>query len=122
MADLQDIQIQSELDDERMGRVIAVRGPVIDVAFDGDELPPIEDALHITPRNGNVIIAEVQAHLDRHHVRAIALDPTFGLRRGDRVEWPGGEISVPVGEGVLGRLIGVTGAVGAGRSQSQNSQ
>jgi len=114
MADLQDIQIQSELDDERMGRVIAVRGPVIDVAFDGDELPPIEDALHITPRNRNVIIAEVQAHLDRHHVRAIALDPTFGLRRGDRVEWPGGEISVPVGEGVLGRLIGVTGAVGDG--------
>jgi len=96
------------------GEIVAVRGPVIDVAFAADALPPINDAL-LVPRGGTApVIAEIQAHLDPRHARAIALDPTAGLKRGDKVGWPGGQISVPVGERVLGRLIGVTGKVGDG--------
>ena len=46
------------------GRVTAVRGAVLDVAFEGATLPPIDDALLITPEKGAPIIAEVQSHLD----------------------------------------------------------
>ena len=64
------------------GRVTAVRGAVLDVAFDGVTLPPIDDALVITPDKGAPIIAEVQSHLDEATVRALALQSTAGLRRG----------------------------------------
>jgi len=94
------------------GRVIAVRGAVLDVAFDGAILPPIEDALVVTPDNGTPIMAEVQAHLDNMTVRAIALQSTAGLRRGAAVQVPGGPLQVPVGEEVLGRLLDLTGAIG----------
>ena len=52
------------------GRVTAVRGAVLDVAFDGATLPPIDDALVITSDKGAPIIAEVQSHLDEATVRA----------------------------------------------------
>ena len=94
------------------GRVIAVRGAVVDVAFDGVALPPIEDALIITPNDGSAITAEVQAHLDETTVRTIALQSTSGLSRGAVVRSCGGPIEVPVGEAVLGRLLDVTGAIG----------
>ncbi len=96
------------------GRIVAVKGPVIDVAFEAGPLPPINDALRIVREDGKTVTAEIQAHLDKRHARAIALGPTAGLRRGDRVEWTGGQISAPVGEQVLGRLIGLTGEVGDG--------
>lgn len=64
------------------GRVTAVRGAVLDVAFDGAALPPIDDALLITPDKGAPIVAEVQSHLDETTVRAPALQSTAGLRRG----------------------------------------
>jgi len=117
MTVLEPEQARSGIDSGSPGRVVAVKGPVIDVAFDTSELPPIDDALLVAHRDGRIVIAEVQAHLDRHHLRAIALDPTAGLRRGDRVDWTGGQISVPVGKNVLGRLIGVTGAVGDGGAE-----
>src|SRR5271165_5252752 len=94
------------------GRVVAVRGAVVDVAFDGVALPPIEDALVITPQNGSPITVEVQAHLDETTVRTIALQSTSGLSRGTVARSCGGPIEVPVGESVLGRLLDVTGAVG----------
>ncbi|MCB2058923.1 MAG: F0F1 ATP synthase subunit beta, partial [Novosphingobium sp.] len=96
------------------GRIVAVRGAVIDVAFPKPPLPPIEDALHVRREDGSTVVAEVQAHLDEHHLRAIAIEPTAGLRRGDDVAAAGGPIDVPVGEKVLGRLIGVTGNVADG--------
>ena len=65
------------------GRVTAVRGAVLDVAFEGATLPPIDDALLITPGNGAPIIAEVQSHLDEATVRAIALQ-SRRQRRADR--------------------------------------
>jgi F-type H+-transporting ATPase subunit beta len=94
------------------GRVIAVRGAVVDVAFDDAALPLIEESLAIVADQGPAIIAEVQAHLDEHTVRALALQSTNGLRRGAPVQASGGPIQVPVGEAMLGRLIDVTGTPG----------
>jgi len=94
------------------GRVVAVRGAVVDIAFSAGSLPPIDDALSIKDAEQGTVLAEVQAHLDDHTVRAIALQATTGLRRGDPVEKVGGPVMVPVGEAVLGRLLDVTGKVG----------
>ncbi|MCC6718844.1 MAG: F0F1 ATP synthase subunit beta [Acetobacteraceae bacterium] len=94
------------------GRVIAVRGVVVDITFPSGPLPPIDDALTIGDAGPNALVAEVQAHLDDRTVRAIALYATDGLRRGDPVTRHGGPVTVPVGEAVLGRLIDVTGRIG----------
>jgi len=94
------------------GRVIAVRGAVLDVAFKAARLPPIEDAVIVAPDTAHPIVAEVQTHLDETTVRAIALQSTAGLRRGAAVVAAGGPLEVPVGEEVLGRLLDLTGAVG----------
>jgi F-type H+/Na+-transporting ATPase subunit beta len=94
------------------GRVTAVRGAVLDVAFDGTALPPIDEALLITPDAGAPIIAEVQSHLDETSIRALALQSTAGLRRGVRAHATGGPLEVPVGDAVLGRLLDLTGAIG----------
>ncbi|MCC0080390.1 MAG: F0F1 ATP synthase subunit beta [Rhodobacter sp.] len=88
-------------------RVLAVRGPVIDFACDGP-LPAIHDAVIADP-GGLAIPCEVQAHLDSHRFRAIALTPTQGLSRLMRAEPTGGPLTVPVGDAVLGRLIDVLG-------------
>ena len=95
-----------------LGRVTAVRGAVVDVAFDTGALPLIEEALEIMIDDGPPIIAEVQAHLDEVTVRALALRSTNGLRRGAPARASGGPIEVPVGEAMLGRLIDVTGVPG----------
>jgi F-type H+-transporting ATPase subunit beta len=92
------------------GRVVAVRGGVVDVVFSG-ALPPINAALRIAADGPDTLIAEVQSHLDAHTARAIALQSTAGLARGTAVEATGGPLAVPVGEAVLGRLLDVTGAV-----------
>jgi len=94
------------------GRVIAVRGAVLDVSFPGTVLPKIDDALVVTPREGAPIKAEVQSHLDEMTVRAIALQSTSGLQRGAVAESTGRPLEVPVGEQVLGRLLDLTGAIG----------
>ncbi|SHO67464.1 F-type H+-transporting ATPase subunit beta [Pseudoxanthobacter soli DSM 19599] len=94
------------------GRVVAVRGAVVDIAFAASRLPPIDDALEIRGDGGLSVMAEVQAHLDPATVRAIALQATAGLRRGDAVRAIGGPVQVPVGEAVLGRLLDVTGRIG----------
>ncbi len=90
----------------------AAHGAVLDVAFDGAALPPIDDALVITPDKDAPIIAEVQSHLDEATVRAIALQSTAGLRRGVVAHATGEPLEVPVGEGVLGRLLDLTGTIG----------
>ena len=94
------------------GRVIAVRGAVVDVAFNGAALPPIEDALVVRRDGAAPITLEVQAHLNKTTVRTIALQSTSGLSRGVVARACGGPIEVPVGEAVLGRLLDVTGATG----------
>jgi len=99
-------------DEAFAGTVIAVRGAVVDIAFPDGNLPAINEALRIEGAEGDAIIAEVQAHLDPAHVRAISLQVTTGLRRGYSVDATGQSISVPVGDNVLGRLLGVTGNLG----------
>src|SRR5271166_5907775 len=97
--------------DERGGRVVSIRGAVLDLAFDVRP-PPIEDAVEIVDSDGRVVVAEIQAHLDSRTARAIALEPTTGLRRGDLARGAGGPVAVPVGEVTLGRLIDVLGRFG----------
>ncbi|MFM9427435.1 F-type H+-transporting ATPase subunit beta [Variovorax sp. GrIS 2.14] len=93
------------------GRVVAVRGAVIDVRFDQGALPAIHTALEIDWDRGEPLVLEVHGHLDFATVRAIALQPTAGLARNTAVHTTGQSISVPVGDAVLGRLLDVVGAV-----------
>ena len=88
------------------GLVISVRGSVVDVRFD-DHLPPIYSVM----RAGNEenIIIEVQAQLDAHSVRGIALTPTQGLARGMVVDDMGGPLKAPVGKEILSRMFDVFG-------------
>mgnify|MGYP001948157348 CR=1 FL=1 len=95
---------------EPTGRVIAVRGAVVDVAFDGP-LPRIEDALTILWDRPEPLVVEVANHLDETSVRTVALAATGGLRRGTPVLASGGPLTVAVGEAVLGRLLDVSGTV-----------
>src|ERR1700694_3813767 len=95
------------------GNIVQVIGPVVDVEFpQGGDLPGIYNALEIEFEvNGNPtkLTLEVQQHLGEKWVRSIAMSSTEGLKRGMSVNDTGAPISVPVGEGVLGRLFNVTG-------------
>lgn len=90
------------------GKVIQIVGVVIDVEFEGKQLPGIYDALHIE-HDGHTITLEVAQHLDEHTVRAIALQSTDGLQRGQEVVATGAPISVPVGAETQGRMFNVVG-------------
>ena len=98
---------------ESVGQVVSVRGSVIDVRFAHGGLPELNDAVEIDGPAGS-LVAEVQAHLDDHTVRAVSMQSTDGLSRGVRARATGGPITVPVGEAMLGRLLNVLGAPGDG--------
>jgi F-type H+-transporting ATPase subunit beta len=89
------------------GHVTQVIGAVVDVHFEG-ELPPILNALETT-NNGSRLVLEVAQHLGENSVRCIAMDTSEGLVRGQDVADTGEPISVPVGEGTLGRIMNVIG-------------
>ena len=95
------------------GVIKQVMGPVVDVAFPDGNLPDILTALTLTnPTLGSDednLTLEVAQHLGENTVRAIAMDGTDGLRRGQPVKNTGGPISVPVGREVLGRIYNVLG-------------
>jgi F-type H+-transporting ATPase subunit beta len=95
------------------GKILQVTGPVVDVEFPPGELPEIYTALSVTnpeiddqPDN---LVLEVAQHLGENVVRTIAMDSTDGLVRGGPVRNSGAPISVPVGAGVLGRIMNVVG-------------
>lgn len=96
------------------GYIVQVIGPVVDVEFPSGELPAVLNALKI-PRKlpgsdtEDVLICEVQQHLGEDRVRSIAMDTTDGLVRGMKVYDTGAPIKVPVGPGVLGRILNVVG-------------
>jgi len=90
-----------------VGRVTQVQGAVVDVQFDG-ELPAILNALELD-NQGNRLVLEVAQHLGESTVRAVAMDTTDGLVRGQKVTDTGGPITVPVGAATLGRIINVVG-------------
>ncbi len=95
------------------GHIISAVGPVVDVAFQDENLPPIYTALAVTnptindkPEN---LVLEVMLHLGGHKVRCIAMDQTEGLVRGMPVRNLGAPIKVPVGSATLGRIMNVIG-------------
>jgi F-type H+-transporting ATPase subunit beta len=90
------------------GWIVAIRGPVVDVAFPRGHLPPLRQAL-VVPREEKDLVLEVAQHLGDSTVRAIAMDSTDGLRRGDKVYDTGGPITVPVGPETLGRMFDLVG-------------
>ena len=94
------------------GRVVSVRGVVVDVSFADGILPDINTALVVEWDRPQPLILEVHSHADAATVRAIALQTTAGLARSTAVRATGGPVSVPVGAAVLGRLLDVTGNVG----------
>ncbi len=91
-----------------LGTIVRIIGPVVDVSFAGDELPPLLSALIVRNGQHNVTI-EVLEHLDRRTVRGIAMESTAGLRRSMTVEDTGAQIRVPVGRETLGRVFNVLG-------------
>jgi len=96
------------------GTVVQIIGPVVDVEFSDDYLPPIYQALRITSEGFDVetkidVVAEVQQHLGEGRVRAVSMLPTDGMVRGMKVIDLGGPITVPVGAPTLGRVMNVVG-------------
>ncbi len=96
------------------GRVVQVIGPVLDVEFDAESLPEIYNALRVrtSGEGGGLevdLVAEVQQHIGRNQVRAVAMSSTDGVMRGMPVENTGRAISVPVGDAALGRILNVLG-------------
>jgi F-type H+/Na+-transporting ATPase subunit beta len=99
---------------EKVGRVAQVIGPVLDVEFEAEGLPDIYNALELdVPAREGVaavsLVAEVQQHIGRNQVRAVAMSSTDGVVRGMEIRDTGQAISVPVGEPALGRILNVLG-------------
>jgi F-type H+-transporting ATPase subunit beta len=94
---------------EVKGRVVQIRGGVVDVEFPPGELPDIFEALEISQNGADALVLEVQKHLGDSWVRCVAMDTTDGLQRGVAVKPTGAPIKVPVGEPTLGRVFNVLG-------------
>ena len=95
---------------ENYGTIKQIIGPTIDVEFDSDSLPDIFNALEIKNTENNLkVTAEVVQHIGNNVVRAIAMDPVEGLKRGMKVLDTGNSITVPVGEQCLGRIFNLLG-------------
>jgi F-type H+-transporting ATPase subunit beta len=97
-----------------LGKVSQIIGPALDVEFPEGQQPPIHNAIRITSAGFTVptpldIIAEVQQHLGEGRVRCVSMQPTDGMVRGMVAEDLGGPITIPVGAGVLGRVMNVIG-------------
>ncbi|MFM6929922.1 MAG: F0F1 ATP synthase subunit beta [Bdellovibrio sp.] len=95
------------------GKVKQVMGPVVDVEFEGGELPAINSALRVSNKfisdvEFNLVL-EVAQHLGDGVVRTISMDQTEGLVRGEKVKALGTQITAPVGREALGRIINVVG-------------
>jgi F-type H+/Na+-transporting ATPase subunit beta len=99
--------------EKNIGKVVQVIGPVLDVEFEPESLPDMYNALRIqgTPEGGREVdvVAEVQQHIGRGQVRAVAMSSTDGIVRGMDAVDTGSSISVPVGEPALGRILNVLG-------------
>ena len=105
---------------KQTGKIIQIVGVVVDVEFGGKEdLPGIYDALTLE-HNGRTITLEVAQHLDEHTVRAVSLQSTDGLKRGQEVVATGAPISVPVGAETQGRMFNVVGEPIDGRVISKD--
>jgi len=99
---------------QRIGKVVQIIGPVVDIEFEGGQLPEIYNAVHIksdgsgggTPID---VIVEVEQHLGENRVRTVAMKPTDGMQRGMAAVDTGSPITMPVGAATLGRVMNVLG-------------
>lgn len=103
----------------KIGTIVQIVGVVVDVEFDG-HLPAIYNALTIE-HDGQKLMLEVAQHLSQNSVRAVALGPTEGLKRGDKLTDSGQPISVPVGDATLGRMFNVIGEPIDGKAEPQKA-
>jgi F-type H+/Na+-transporting ATPase subunit beta len=98
---------------QHVGQVVQIIGPVIDVEFEAGHLPDIYNALHVVSDGAGGqridIIAEVEQHLGENRVRAVAMQPTDGMQRGMQATDLGHPIQMPVGPETLGRVMNVIG-------------
>ncbi len=96
----------------KTGRIVGIAGPVVDIEFPPDALPEINNAVRFDVTiagETTSVMAEVAQQLGHSRVRAIALKPTDGLKRGQAVENLGHGIQVPVGDVTLGHIWNVIG-------------
>ena len=96
------------MSEEKVGKVVQVIGPVVDIKFESDSLPNIYNEIVIHTDNG-ILVTEVEQHVGDDIVRTIAMESTDGLKRGMKAVDTGKCITVPVGEVVLGRVFNVLG-------------
>jgi F-type H+-transporting ATPase subunit beta len=98
---------------QKVGKVVQVIGPVVDIEFEGGHLPEIYNAVSIkTKGQGNTtidVVCEVEQHLGENRVRTVAMKPTDGMQRGMEAVDTGAPISMPVGPATLGRVMNVLG-------------
>ncbi|MDP9201375.1 MAG: F0F1 ATP synthase subunit beta [Gemmatimonadota bacterium] len=104
---------KAETKSKNIGKVVQVIGPVLDVEFETEHLPELYNALRIrgkTDAGVNIdVVLEVQQHIGRNQVRAVAMSSTDSVVRGMDVEDTGSAITVPVGAAALGRILNVIG-------------
>src|SRR5688572_12086242 len=98
---------------QNIGKVVQVIGPVLDVEFESEQLPELYNALEINSKSDGgddiKVTVEVQQHVGRNQVRAVAMSSTDGVVRGMDVVDTGAAIAVPVGAPALGRILNVLG-------------
>ncbi|HEY8061827.1 MAG TPA: F0F1 ATP synthase subunit beta [Gemmatimonadales bacterium] len=98
--------------EKTVGTIVQVIGPVIDVEFPPEQLPELYNALTVFDDSGPLpvhLVAEVQQHIGRNQVRAVAMSSTDGVSRGMQATDTGSAVSVPVGDAALGRILNVLG-------------
>jgi F-type H+-transporting ATPase subunit beta len=95
----------------KVGKVVQVIGPVVDIEFEGGHLPAIYNAVRIISEGAHKIdvICEVEQHLGENRVRTVAMKPTDGMQRGMQAVDTGTPITMPVGTATLGRVMNVLG-------------
>ena len=94
---------------EIKGKIIQIVGPIVDVSFADETLPPILTALKIPFDDGYRLVVEVAQHIGDDVVRCVSMGPTDGLKRGMTAISLDGPINVPVGKETLGRIFNVLG-------------
>jgi len=104
---------KTETKARNIGKVVQVIGPVLDVEFESEHLPELYNALRIRGKSDAGVdidvVVEVQQHIGRNQVRAVAMSSTDSVVRGMDVEDTGSAITVPVGAAALGRILNVIG-------------
>ncbi|MDP3725419.1 MAG: F0F1 ATP synthase subunit beta [Nanoarchaeota archaeon] len=100
---------QAQNAEKGKGIITQIMGPIVDVSFPQGEVPAVYTALTVKTSEGKEITLEVEQHISNSEVRTVAMTSTDGLARGAEVVSMGKQISVPVGEKVLGRIFNVLG-------------